>query len=445
MGRTMQALTISILMTAVSADDGLGAGASDDYWPTWRGPLASGVSPTGTPPLTWSEGHNIRWKVPVPGAGSSSPIVWADKIFFLTATETDRPGTRGAAGGGNTPRPFHGGRAPKNVHKFDLICLDRATGRTLWQRTAREDLPHEGHHPDHGFASYSPLTDGEHVWASFGSRGVHCYSLDGEHLWNRDLGRLKTKMMFGEGSTPALVGDALIVVMDHEGQSTIYALDKTSGRTLWQKDRDEMTSWATPLGVEVDGRQQAIVNANSFVRAYDVLTGDVIWRCSGQTANVIPSPVLGFGMVFCTSGFRGSALQAIELGRRGDLTGTDAIRWQVKEATPYVPSPILYGDQLYICSVNNAVVSCYHAPTGKAHFVKKRLSGVGGIYASPVGAAGRIYFVGRKGTTQVIRNAETLEVLATNVLDDEFDASPAIVGSQLFLKGKKNIYCISDE
>ena len=445
MGRTMQALTISILMTAVSADDGLGAGASDDYWPTWRGPLASGVSPTGTPPLTWSEGHNIRWKVPVPGAGSSSPIVWADKIFFLTATETDRPGTRGAAGGGNTPRPFHGGRAPKNVHKFDLICLDRATGRTLWQRTAREDLPHEGHHPDHGFASYSPVTDGEHVWASFGSRGVHCYSLDGEHLWNRDLGRLKTKMMFGEGSTPALVGDALIVVMDHEGQSTIYALDKTSGRTLWQKDRDEMTSWATPLGVEVDGRQQAIVNANSFVRAYDVLTGDVIWRCSGQTANVIPSPVLGFGMVFCTSGFRGSALQAIELGRRGDLTGTDAIRWQVKEATPYVPSPILYGDQLYICSVNNAIVSCYHAPTGKAHFVKKRLSGVGGIYASPVGAAGRIYFVGRKGTTQVIRNAETLEVLATNVLDDEFDASPAIVGSQLFLKGKKNIYCISDE
>ena len=445
MGRTMQALTISILMTALSAGDGLGAGAAEDYWPTWRGPLASGVSPTGTPPLTWSESQNIRWKVPVPGKGSSSPIVWADRIFFLTATETDRPGTRGAAGGGDAPRPFHGGRAPKNVHKFDVVCLDRATGRTLWQKTTREDLPHEGHHPDHGFASYSPVTDGRHVWASFGSRGVHCYSLDGERLWSRDLGRLKTKMMFGEGSTPALVGDALIVVMDHEGQSTICALDKTSGRTLWKKDRDEMTSWATPLGVEVDGRQQVIVNANSFVRAYDVLTGEVIWRCSGQTANVIPSPVIGFGMVFCTSGFRGSALQAIELGRGGDLTGTDAIRWQVKEATPYVPSPILYGDKLYVCSVNNAVVSCYHAPTGKVHFVKKRLSGVGGIYASPVGADGRIYFVGRKGTSQVIRNAETLEVLATNVLDDEFDASPAIVGSQLFLKGKKNLYCINEE
>jgi outer membrane protein assembly factor BamB len=396
--------------------------------------------------VTWSETQNVRWKVPVPGKGTSSPIIWGSRIFFLTAIDTDREGTPEPAQAAESPEgrraPFHGGKAPKTVHKFDLVCLDRATGRTLWQKTAREAVPHEGHHPDHGFASYSPVTDGEHVWASFGSRGVHCYDLNGEHKWSRDLGRLQTKMMFGEGSSPALIGDALIVVMDHKGRSRIHALDKGTGRTLWQKDRDEMTSWATPLGVEVGGRFQAIVNANSFVRAYDVQTGEVIWQCSGQTQNVIPTPVVGFGMVFCTSGFRGSALQAIELGRTGDLTGTDAIRWQVKEATPYVPSPILYGGKLYVCAVNNAIISCYDARTGKAHFVKQRLEGVGGIYASPVAADGRIYFIGRKGTTQVIRNASQFEILATNPLDDEFDASPAIAGDELFLKGKKHLYCI---
>ncbi len=420
------------------------AGQAEDYWPTWRGPLSSGVSPTGTPPVNWSETKNIRWKVAIPGQGTSSPIVWGEKIFFLTTIETDRQGPAPAEADG-APKPFHGGRAPKNVYQFDLVCLDRESGRILWQRTAREEMPHEGHHPDHGFASYSPVTDGEHVWASFGSRGVHCYDINGEHTWSRDLGKLKTKSMFGEGSSPGLIGNALVVVMDHEGRSAIYALEKSTGRILWQKDRDEMTSWSTPLGVEVGGRLQAVINANSFVRAYDVETGEVIWKCSGQTANVIPAPVAGFGLVFCTSGFRGSALLAIELGHTGDLTGTDAIRWQVDQATPYVPSPLLYGDKLYVCSGNNAIISCYQAWTGKPHFVKERLDGVGGIYASPVGADGRIYFVGRRGTAQVIRHSGKLEVLATNKLDDEFDASPAIVGDQLLLKGKKHLYCISEQ
>jgi outer membrane protein assembly factor BamB len=445
MTRTIHTLSITTVVWAMLTA-AVCAGQAQDNWATWRGPLGSGVSPQGNPPLTWSETQNIRWKVPVPGKGTSSPIIWNDKIFFLTAIETDREGEPAAApdAAATTPAPSRGGRAPKNIHKFDVVCLDRATGKTLWQKTAREAVPHEGHHADHGFASYSPVTDGKLLWASFGSRGVHCYDLDGQHKWSRDLGQLRAKMAFGEGSSPALIGNALIVVMDHEGQSRIHALDKATGRTLWQKDRDEMTSWATPLGVEVGGRLQAIVNANSFVRAYDVQTGDVIWQCSGQTQNVVPTPVVGFGMVFCASGFRGSALQAIELGRTGDLTGTDAIVWQVNKATPYVPSPILYGDKLYVCSVNKAVVSCYDAKTGSPHFTEQRLAAVNDIYASPVGAAGRIYFVGRKGTTQVIPNTGSFEILATNVLDDEIDASPAVVGDQIFLKGKKSLYCIGE-
>ena len=443
MTRMIRWLTIPILMLSVWTSPAP-AGSTQDHWPTWRGPLGSGVAPMGNPPLTWSETRNIRWKVPVPGKGTSSPIVWRDRIFFLTAIETDHAGTPEPAQASepNEPVPFHGGKNPKNVYKFDVVCLDLATGQTLWQRTACETVPHEGHHPDHGFASYSPVTDGVHVWASFGSRGVHCYDLNGEHKWSRDLGRMKTKMMFGEGSSPTLAGDALIVVMDHEGDSAIYALDKNTGRTLWTQARDEDTAWSTPAVAVVEGKMQVVVSATNRIRSYDVGTGEMIWQCGGQTQNVIPSPIVSGGLVFCTSGFRGSELQAIELGHTGDLTGTRAVRWQVSKATPYVPSPILYGDNLYVCSMNRAAISCYHATTGRLNFVEERLEGVKDIYASPVGAAGRIYFVGRKGVTEVIRNVETLEVLATNKLDDEFDASPAIVGDRILLKGKRNLYCI---
>ena len=446
MGRITETVRTSILISALLAGS-ICAESADDYWPAWRGPQASGVAPMGKPPLTWSETENVKWKAPVPGEGTSSPIVWADKIFFLTAIKTDRTGTptEAPASAGNAPVPFHGGQAPKNAYKFDLVCVDRATGRTLWQKTAREDVPHEGTHPNHGFASYSPVTDGAHVWASFGSRGVHCYDLNGEHKWSRDLGRMTIKMAFGEGSSPALAGDALIVVMDHEGESFIHALDKSTGQTLWKQPRDEDTSWATPVTADVNGKMQVVVSATKLIRSYDLRTGELIWQCSGQTANVIPSPIVAFGTVFCTSGFRGSALQAIELGRTGDLSGTDAVRWQANKGTPYVPSPVLCGDNLYVCSVNKAVVFCYHARTGKANFVEQSLPEVGEIYASPVGAADRIYFIGRKGTAQVIRNAGHFEILAANKLDDEFDASPAIVGSELYLKGKRNLYCISEQ
>ena len=448
----LAALTTGIVFLTALASSNARADSAEDYWPIWRGPQATGVAPKGNPPLKWSETENIKWKTEIIGQGTSTPVIWADKIFYLTAIKTDKkaapapnpePAMRSRSGGRTGGRPFHGGSNPTNFYKFNLVCLERNTGKLLWQKTARELIPHEGHHPTHGFASYSPLTDGTHVWAGFGSRGVHCYETNGNHKWSRDLGKLTAKMMFGEGSSPALVGDALIVLMDHEGDSALYALDKLTGRTLWKKPRDEVTSWATPVPATVNGKTQVIVSATSFMRGYDLKTGDVLWKCGGMTGNVIPSPVVGFGMVFCTSGFRGNALLAIQLGRTGDLSGSDAIKWQVGQATPYAPSPLLYGDKLYVCSGNRAIVSCYEAETGKPNFVKQPLEAVGGVYASPVGAADRVYFAGREGVTQVIRNSDKFEILATNTLDDKFDASPAIVGNQLFLKGKEHIYCIA--
>jgi outer membrane protein assembly factor BamB len=445
--RVMTVITIWMLMLSLPGGR-VHADSAQDYWPAWRGPMACGVSPTAQPPLTWSETRNIKWKAAVPGEGTSSPIVWADRMFFLTAIETDRQGTPAPverpAADANAPASSSGNKPPKNVYKFDVVCLDRATGQILWEKTAREEVPHEGHSPEHGFASYSPVTDGVRVWAGFGSRGVHCYDVNGVHRWSRDLGRMTTKLTFGEGSSPALAGDALIVVMDHEGQSFIYALDKNTGRTLWKKARDEDTAWATPVIAEVNGKRQVIVSATKYIRSYDLQTGAEIWRCGGQTQNVIPSPVMAGGMLYCTSGIRGSELQAIELGHTGDLTGTGAVRWQVSRATPYVPSPLLYDGRLYVCFMNRPAISCYEADTGKLNFIEEHLEAGKDLYASPVGAAGRVYFAGRNGTTVVIRNADALEILATNRLNDRFDASPALAGGEIFLKGKKNIYCISE-
>jgi outer membrane protein assembly factor BamB len=417
----MKKMVVSVILLSVLLSINAYSNSGSDYWPTWRGPDATGASKNANPPLTWSETENIKWKVAVPGQGLSSPIVWADKIFFLTAVESEKEG----------------------AFKFDFVCMDRNTGKILWQKTAREEVPHEGHHETGSFASNSAVTDGKYVWASFGSRGVHCYDIDGNHKWSKDLGKINIVRGFGEGSSAALAGNALIVVMDHEGDSAVYALNKETGDILWQKDRDEATSWATPLPVEVDGKLQVITNATNFTRSYDVETGEIIWQCSGQTQNAIPSPVAGFGKAYCISGFRGSALKVVELGRNGDLSGTDAISWEVDRNTPYVPSPLLYGDKIYFLSVNNPILSCYQAETGKPNFVAQKLDGVNGFYASPVGAAGRVYLPAWNGVTLVIKHSDTYEVLASNKLDDRFDASPALVGNELILKGKEYIYCIS--
>ena len=415
------------------------------YWPTFRGPNNTGAVDNANPPVTWSETENIKWKVDVPGEGLSSPVIWGDKIFFLTAIKTkDIPAAE--------PEPAEeqggrrrGGKKPTAEYKFDVVCLDRKTGKTLWQTAVKEAVPHEGHHGDASFASYSPVTDGKFVWANFGSQGLHCLDVDGNLKWSQDLVQQRIRAGFGEGSSAAVVGNAVIVVCDHEDQSYIYAFNKVSGKPLWKKERDERTGWATPIGIEVNGKMQIVTNGSNFVRAYDLKTGDVIWKCSGQTANAIPTPVFGFGKVFCTSGFRGAALYAIDPTKTGDISDTDAVIWKVTEACPYVPSLALVKDKIYVCAGNNAEVSCYQAEDGKANFVKQKIDDVKGVYASFVGAGDKVYLAGRNGMTAVLKVSDKLEVLATNKLDDKIDATPAIVGDELYIKGSKYLYCIAEK
>ena len=427
-------------------------------WPSWRGPQANGVATDAHPPIQWSETNHVQWKVALPGRGSSTPILWDDQVFILTAIPTGPEAAAETADASGQPpdrseRPRRGGAGggggmvdrPTRAQQFTVLSFDRKTGKQRWTQSPRTQLPHEGHHKDHGFASASPVTDGKHLIVSFGSFGLYGYDLKGKLLWEKDLGDMRTRNSFGEGSSPALDGNTVVVLWDHEGDDFIVALDKRDGRELWRQTRDEPTGWCTPLIVSYGGRKQVIVNGTNKIRSYDLKDGKLLWECAGQTVNAIPSAVASQDRVFVMSGYRGNALQALRLDRSGDLTGTDGIVWSHAKSTPYVPSPLLVSDTLYFISNNSALLSAFDAVTGKAHFEAERLDGLNGVYASPVAADGRIYVVGRDGNTAVLRHGSRLEVLAKNHLEDGFDASPAIVGRQIFLRGRQSLYCISEK
>ncbi len=436
-----------------------GSEAAEQNWPQWRGPLATGAAPEADPPVNWSETNNIKWKVALPGEGSATPIIWGNRIFIEAAIPTGRkpgssaPGTEAAAAADPTQNPplRRGGRGmaggkPTELYQFVLLCLDRQSGKTLWQQVAREEVPHEGVMPNEGnFAAYSPVTDGEHVFAYFGSRGLYCYDMDGKLQWTNDLGKMRIRMGFGEGGSPALFQKTLVINWDNEAGSFITAINKLDGKQLWRVPRDEKTSWATPLVVAVAGKPQVVTSATSKIRSYDLATGESVWECAGMTQNEIPSPVSDDGMVYCISGFQGSSLLAIQLGRTGNLTGTDAIAWSYKKNTPYVPSPLLYEGRLYFFKVNDAILTCCNAKTGEVLIDAQPIEGLKGVYASPLGAAGRVYVAGRNGATVVLKSSDALEVLATNRLDDRFDASPVAVDKELFLRGKANLYCVAEK
>lgn len=412
-------------------------------WHQWRGPLATGFSPTATPPLVWSESQNLKWKAAIPGAGKSTPIIWNDRIFLTAAINSNKVVPTAAKPEDQPERRF-GIKFPNTLYQYQVICLDRQTGKIVWQKTAVEELPNEGHHGDNSYASASAITDGQRVYVSFGSRGLYAYDLDGNLQWQRKLGNVETRFSFGEGSSPSVHDDVVILVRDNETASEILAIDAQSGELLWEAKRDEISAWATPLITEFEGRTQVITNASRRVTSYDLKTGEIIWECGGQVTNVTPSPVRYENSVICMSGYQGSIAVSIPLSSKGDITGSDQVAWKFTRDTPYVPSPLLYGDIVYFNKLNSAIFTGLNAKSGQPVLETTRLPELSNIYASPVGAAGRIYVVGRDGTTLVLKQGATLDVLATNRLEDNIDASPALAGKQLFLRGKSHLYCFEE-
>jgi outer membrane protein assembly factor BamB len=413
------------------------------YWPQWRGPLANGVAPNANPPVEWSEQKNIRWKIALPGKGHSSPIVFGDSVFLTASVPIGEalPPVHDSAPGVHDSVPV------THRHQFVVLAVSRRDGKILWKKVLREEFPHEGGHVTGSLASNSPVTDGEHLFVFLGSRGLYCLDMKGDVKWQKDLGRMQTLHSHGEGSSPVLHGDTLIVNWDHEGDSFLYAFDKRTGRQLWKVARDEKTSWATPLIVEVDGRPQVIVSATKRVRGYDLATGTLLWECAGLTDNVVSSPVHAGGMLIAGNSYYRQAMLGIRLaGAKGDITGTEHVAWELNRLTPYVSSPLLYDDTLYHLRHNQNILVRLDPKTGQPRGEPLRLGGLrDDIFSSPVGAAGRIYVTARDGRTVVLRHDVKNEMLAVNELEDSFSASPALVDRELYLRGERFLYCIAGE
>lgn len=432
------------LGAGVSADAGNGPGADWlRYWPQWRGPLANGLGPRAHPPVQWSERENLRWKLALPGKGHASPVVYGDRVFVLAAAPVGpaQPPVFDSAPGTHDSVPV------THRHQYLVLAVSQGDGQILWQKVVREEWPHEGGHQTGSPASHSPVTDGQWLWAFFGSRGLYCLDLNGELKWQKDLGRMHTLHAHGEGSSPALHGDTLVVNWDHEGDSFLYAFDKRTGQQRWKVARDEKTSWATPLIVEHEGRTQVIVSATRRVRGYDLATGTLRWECAGLTDNVVSSPVHHHGLVITGNSYSSQAMLAIRLaGAKGDLTGTTNVAWTLNRLTPYVPSPLLYHDTLYFLRHNQNVLSRLDPLTGQPRGEPLRLEGIRDfVFASPVGADGRIYITGRDGVTVVLSHDRENRVLAVNQLDDSFSASAALVDRELYLRGERFLYCLAQE
>jgi len=411
-------------------------------WPSWRGPSRTGASVSANPPVVWSGKQNVKWKTELPGKGHSSPIAWGDSIYLTTAV---------AYGKQLPPVPVTATGAHDNVdvtqkHRFVVVCVDRSDGTIRWQKTVEDALPHEGGHNTGSLASASPVTDGEYVYAYFGSFGLYALDTSGEVHWSHAVPQMESKHAHGEGASVALHDGILVINCDHEKQSFIRAIDAASGETMWEQPRDEVTSWASPLIVTDGEVPQVVVAGTDRIRAYELKTGKIIWQCGGLSANVVATPVAKDGILIAGSSYDTRAMLAIDLrNASGDITGSQRVLWTTTQRTPYVPSMLLVNDSVYFLRHYQNILSRRNIRTGEEPTGPFRLAGVQNIYSSPVSAAGRIYITDLDGRTLVMTDDESPKQLALNQLDDSFAASAALIENQIILRGERSLYCIQQE
>ncbi len=386
-------------------------GEGAKYWPVWRGPSGQGLA-AGTYPDTWSGTENVLWKKPVPGRGNSSPIVWGDRIFLTTAYEYGR--------------------------RVSLLAFRRSDGTQMWEAFAPDGRAGRAHQKN-GHASATPSTDGKLIYAFFGSRGLAAFDFNGKLVWHQDLGDVDN--YHGSAGSPLLYKNRIVVYQDFDGASFIAAFDATTGKQIWRTPRRASVGWGTPVAVRVDTRDEIVVSSQSAVTAYDPDTGRELWVCDGNSFEVIPTPVVGHGLVFASSGRVGPTL-AIRPGGRGNVTRTH-LAWASPRGSPFVPSPVLSGSQLYMVNDMASVVTSFEAATGKVLW-QGRL-GVAqreGFSASPVAVGGKIFFTNDQGETFVLRDGPSFELLRTNHLGESTLASPALVDGRWYIRTDRSLFAI---
>ena len=421
--------------------------AAAQNWPSFRGPVASGVADHQNLPVIWDAAHgtNIQWSAVLPGLAHSSPIVWQDHIFVTTAISTGRPDAsfkRGLYGEGDASDDV-------SPQQWKLICLDRKTGKVLWDRTAYEGVPKEKRHMKATYANSTPATDGQMVVAFFGSEGLYAYDLAGKQLWKRDLGRLNVgaydlpEYEWGTASSPIIYGDKVIVQCDQQKGSFLEAFDRETGRTLWKAERDELPSWGTPSVYQSGARTELVTNGSNFVRGYDPSTGKEIWRLGGSSKITAPTPVFGDGLIVVASGRRPEApIFAVRAGAAGDITGdTRWVAWQKQQRGPYMPTPLIYGGYLYVLG-NAGIFDCYNLATG-AEVYRERIPHQGsGFSGSPVASDGKIYLPSEDGDIFVVKAGPHFELLQKNTMNEPLMATPAIAGGLLLVRTQHHLWAI---
>jgi outer membrane protein assembly factor BamB len=423
-----------------------GHAAAPSHWPQFRGADSTGVADGAGFPEHWGTNENVAWKIPVPGRGWSSPIVWGNRIFLTTVT---------SAGEMEAPKKglYFGGErkeVSKAEHQWVVLCYDLKDGRELWRKTARRGTPPNPLHVKNTYASQTPVTDGERLYAYFGNIGLFCYDLKGSLLWSTNWPAVKTRYGWGAAASPVLHDGRLFIVNDNEEKSYLVVLDAKTGRQLWRQERDEPTNWATPYVWKNDRRTELITPGRGKVRSYD-LEGRLLWEFGGMSTIVIPTPFSKFGLLYVCSGYVGDKIRpvfAIRPGASGDIslkpgeTNNAFIAWHQPTAGPYNPSPLVYGDQLYVL-FDFGFLSAHDARTGRQIYDKQRIRmETTSFTASPWAANGRIYALSEDGDTFVFQAGPDYRLLHKNSLDEMCMATPAIAGDRLLIRSLSQLYCI---
>jgi acetyl esterase/lipase/outer membrane protein assembly factor BamB len=413
-------------------------------WPQFRGPGSRGVA-AGRVPDSWGPDRNVVWKTPIPGRGWSSPVVWADRVFVTAVVSEGKleAPRKGLYFGGERLKP------PADVHRWVVYCVDAATGKICWERTAHKGVPQSTHHLKNSYASETPLTDGKRLYAYFGSVGVFCYDQGGKELWTWKAPAYPTKYGWGTAASPALHKDRLYVVDDNEKHSFLIALDTAAGKEVWRVDRDEKTNWATPFVWENARRTEIVTAGAGRVRSYD-LNGKLLWELKGMSVLTIPTPFAHDGLLYVTSGYVLDAkrpLYAIRPGAAGDISlkkGEDHnafVAWCQPTGGPYNPTPVAYGPYVYVL-YDRGFLACYDARTGKEVYGRQRLGSATAFTASPWAGDGKVFCLSEDGETFVVQAGPEFKLLGRNRLDEMALASPAPVAGGLILRTDAALYRI---
>lgn len=483
---------------------GLASAARGENWPQFRGPAGSGIPSESRLPTSWAADKNIAWQVEIPGQAWSQPVVWGDQIFLTTAipeeekpaTETgeaadggkqgddypakkdeaktdeakpakpatekadeDKDGDKSEGGEGDRPRRRRGGGGgfggsiPDRLYRWKVMCLDRATGAIKWEQLAHEGKPTIPIHRTNTYASETPVTDGERVYAYFGSEGLYCYDMEGHLLWSKSLGSYPMMLGWGTGSSPALLEGRLFVQCDNEKESFLVALDAKSGNEQWRVPREEKSTWATPFVWHNKVRTELVTAGAKKMRAYDPESGELLWESANARGRCSATPVATDELLYVGVGGGPGGLGpllAIRAGAKGDITlekdetSSDSVAWMAQRSGPPMASPLVYQGCLYVLEQGGGIIACYNALTGEQHY-KKRIDGAKGFTSSPWGYDGKIYCLDEEGTTFVIPVGPEFEVVATNKLDDHFWSSMAVAGDHILLRGTSRLYSIAPE